>query len=96
MKCLGTLLPAEGKTWFGLPQESRRRMENVQGQEDDEAGGGNHHVAIEGQRLPKLAVEKCHQRASAAARRTSGEMEKVPPNAQIGAARQKTGRNCAA
>jgi len=49
MRYNGLQLPAVNETEFRLPQESLHHLENVHGEEADEARRGNYHIAIEGQ-----------------------------------------------
>jgi hypothetical protein len=71
------------------PQEPER----IEGEQRQQTRPSYHHVEVEGQSLGKLSVKEGSQGAGAAAGGAGREMEKVFPQAEIGAAREGFNRH---
>lgn len=67
-------------------------MAKLGDEERQQSRGGNDHVAVQGQRLGKPAVEKSCQGPSAAASGAGSKVKKFSPQAETEAARQALGR----
>jgi len=72
---------------------SSQGLPDINSQHRQEAGSCDRHVGIERPCGPQPSVKECRQRPRAAARRTRGDVQEIPPQAQVRTPAERLGRD---